>query len=40
MCSRTFGPASVPSFVMCPIRKTGIPVILEYLRRLAEHSLT
>jgi hypothetical protein len=30
----------VPSFVMCPIRNTGMPVIFEYLRSWAAHSLT
>ncbi len=40
MCSRIFGPASVPSLLMCPISITGIPLVLEKRRSADAHSRT
>ena len=38
MCSNTFGPAMLPSFVMWPMSKTGTPCSLANLSRAAAHS--
>ena len=40
MCSKTFGPARLPSLLICPIMRTGVPVSLANLRMAALHSLT
>jgi len=40
MCSKTRGPAIVPSLVTCPIRNTVTPLLFASSRRRAAHSLT
>ena len=40
MCSRTLGPAILPSLLMCPIRITGVPVSFANFKIDAEHSRT
>ena len=39
-CSSVFGPASVPSFVTWPIRKTGTPVVFASARRRPAQART
>ena len=36
----TFGPAMLPSLLICPMRITGVPVSLANFKREAVHSLT
>ncbi|OQC34894.1 MAG: hypothetical protein BWX65_00027 [Bacteroidetes bacterium ADurb.Bin057] len=40
MCSRTLGPAILPSLLICPIRMTGVPLSLAKRSKVAEHSRT
>ncbi len=40
ICSKTRGPASVPSLVTCPIIKIEVPVVLANCVSIPEHSLT
>ena len=40
ICSRIFGPASVPSLFMWPISIIGVPEVFANLSNLAAHSLT
>ena len=38
MCSRIFGPAMIPSFVMCPMMMTDVLVCFAYFISSAAHS--
>ena len=38
MCSRIFGPAMMPSLVMCPITMIDVPVCLAYFCSKAADS--
>ena len=40
MCSSTFGPAMVPSLLICPMSSTGTPLSLAYFSNEAAHSRT